>query len=138
MRRKRGEDRLQVYLAEHDVPCPKCGYNLRGLEGHTCPECGCGFDVQSLRVIGLEESWLRVWFADRWVAALEISSGALGIWNLLTRETGLPKSWLLCFVVIIMLESARDDIDHRWRFRLIAAAAVMVATQLALLIAVNR
>jgi hypothetical protein len=24
-----------------DVPCPSCGYNLRGLSlGHGCPECG--------------------------------------------------------------------------------------------------
>jgi hypothetical protein len=26
-------------LAEHDVPCPGCGYNLRGLRATSCPEC---------------------------------------------------------------------------------------------------
>lgn len=31
---------LRRYLADHDAPCPACGYNLRGLEGETCPECG--------------------------------------------------------------------------------------------------
>jgi len=32
---------LTLFLAEHDVPCPnpKCGFNLRGLKGTTCPEC---------------------------------------------------------------------------------------------------
>lgn len=31
---------LRTYLAERDVACPLCGYNLRALEGSACPECG--------------------------------------------------------------------------------------------------
>ncbi len=31
---------LQAWLSSRDVPCPVCGYNLRGLEQPTCPECG--------------------------------------------------------------------------------------------------
>lgn len=31
---------LHVYLAQRDVPCPRCRYNLRALHGHHCPECG--------------------------------------------------------------------------------------------------
>lgn len=31
---------LQVYLATADVPCPGCGYNLRGVTDSACPECG--------------------------------------------------------------------------------------------------
>jgi hypothetical protein len=30
---------LQAYLADQDVPCPGCGYNLRGLTSGVCPEC---------------------------------------------------------------------------------------------------
>lgn len=30
----------RVYLADIDVPCPSCGYNLRGSDGERCPECG--------------------------------------------------------------------------------------------------
>lgn len=33
-------DLLQTYLADRDVPCPGCGYNLRGHTGARCPECG--------------------------------------------------------------------------------------------------
>lgn len=31
---------LRRYLADHDVPCPRCEYNLRDLESDSCPECG--------------------------------------------------------------------------------------------------
>jgi hypothetical protein len=34
-------------LAE-DLPCPKCGYNLRGLTIPRCPECGFAFGWQDL------------------------------------------------------------------------------------------
>jgi hypothetical protein len=39
---------LADYLAEADVACPMCGYNLRGLAGESCPECGVAVSVQSL------------------------------------------------------------------------------------------
>lgn len=31
---------LASFLAEHDAPCPVCGYNLRALLTDRCPECG--------------------------------------------------------------------------------------------------
>jgi hypothetical protein len=31
---------LREYLAARDAPCPRCGYNLRGLTDPVCPECG--------------------------------------------------------------------------------------------------
>lgn len=31
---------LKVYLADRDVPCPGCSYNLRGCVAGKCPECG--------------------------------------------------------------------------------------------------
>lgn len=30
---------LRAYLAEHDLKCGACGYNLRGLTSSRCPEC---------------------------------------------------------------------------------------------------
>lgn len=30
---------LHAFLADRDVPCPHCGYNLRGLQAGVCPEC---------------------------------------------------------------------------------------------------
>ena len=34
------DESLVQFLATHDAPCPKCGYNLRSVESLTCPECG--------------------------------------------------------------------------------------------------
>ncbi|MCE7973090.1 MAG: hypothetical protein DYG92_02010 [Leptolyngbya sp. PLA1] len=36
---------LAAFLAEHDVACPNCGYNLRGLDKPRCPECGVTLTV---------------------------------------------------------------------------------------------
>jgi len=40
-RAKESEDdhRLLEFLRDRDVPCPKCGYNLRNLLKPKCPEC---------------------------------------------------------------------------------------------------
>jgi hypothetical protein len=32
-------EELRRYIAERDIPCPGCGYNLRGLASNRCPEC---------------------------------------------------------------------------------------------------
>ncbi len=37
--------RIRAFLAERDVPCPACGYNLRGASNRTCPECGRELDA---------------------------------------------------------------------------------------------
>src|SRR4051812_47683066 len=35
-----GAEFLQAFLAQRDVACPGCAYNLRDLQGQRCPECG--------------------------------------------------------------------------------------------------
>ncbi len=41
---------LRAFLAERDVPCPGCGYNLRGLTGAVCPECGAPLTMEAIRL----------------------------------------------------------------------------------------
>ena len=36
---------VRVFLAEHDAPCPGCGYNLRGTTGDKCPECAAALEL---------------------------------------------------------------------------------------------
>jgi hypothetical protein len=74
---------LRHYLAQYDAPCPGCGYNLRGLTGDTCPECG---DALRLGVVGSGRSgrarW-KVWAAHP-VALVLAATVGLGL--LLGRE----------------------------------------------------
>lgn len=44
----RADPSLTDLLARHDVPCPRCGYNLRGCRSATCPECGTPFTFNDL------------------------------------------------------------------------------------------
>lgn len=41
-------DPLIAYLAAHDAPCPGCGYNLRGLQTNSCPECGRTLSLKAI------------------------------------------------------------------------------------------
>ena len=36
------------YLADRDLPCPKCKYNLKGIASARCPECGEQLTVAQL------------------------------------------------------------------------------------------
>jgi hypothetical protein len=37
---------LKAYLADRDVPCPGCGYSLKGCVSHRCPECASEMTLQ--------------------------------------------------------------------------------------------
>ncbi|MEM6459476.1 MAG: hypothetical protein AAF710_08815 [Planctomycetota bacterium] len=55
--RQDDEAALRGFVAERDVGCPSCDYNLRGLTGDVCPECGVGLRLRvglaEPRVLGL-------------------------------------------------------------------------------------
>jgi len=40
---------LSEFLADRDVPCPGCGYNLRGVATDKCPECGAVLELEIKR-----------------------------------------------------------------------------------------
>lgn len=44
---------LRLYLTGRDVPCPRCGYNLRDGVAGVCPECGAGIKLHVHPVIKL-------------------------------------------------------------------------------------
>lgn len=60
---------LALYLAERDIPCPNpaCGFNLRGLSGSACPECGHELQI-GLRGPG------ELFRVRAWVYALALST----------------------------------------------------------------
>ncbi|MEO1716445.1 MAG: hypothetical protein AAFR76_04975 [Planctomycetota bacterium] len=51
-------DQIKAYLADRDVPCPRCGYNLRGVADPTCPECAgeISFRPDAIRCEGMSEN----------------------------------------------------------------------------------
>lgn len=53
-------DPLLELLATNDIPCPRCGYLLRGVTKRRCPECGIDFDFGLLVARGrrLALSWM--------------------------------------------------------------------------------
>lgn len=61
-------DRL---LAKRDWPCEKCGYNLRGMRGGACPECGTKLNLRDLRRRLAEDPWVRKWsWRSQWAFRL--------------------------------------------------------------------
>jgi len=53
------EEGLAAFVAGRDVPCPACGYSLRGLRAGSCPECGERLELR----VGLAEPRMGLWIA---------------------------------------------------------------------------
>lgn len=60
---------LAVFLAQRDEPCPKCGYNLRGVQAAACPECGTTLELAVRRVAPLAGYALFLLLAFGWLFA---------------------------------------------------------------------
>jgi len=48
---------LRAFLRDRDIPCPRCGYNLRALPDANCPECGAPLTIH----IGSPRMALGAW-----------------------------------------------------------------------------
>ncbi len=68
---------LQDYLADREAACPVCRYNLRGLDGDHCPECGARIDLR----VGSIDLRLGPWLAC--VLSIALPMGFTGILALL-------------------------------------------------------
>lgn len=74
---------LEQYLANRDELCPACGYNLRGLTGTHCPECG-----DELRLhVGLVEPKKAAFFTG----LIGLSAGG--------GFSGLLMVYAICFII---------------------------------------
>lgn len=95
-----------MHMAEQDVPCPGCGYNLRGCQKAACPECGValvlsvnhtGGDhyIRALRLLFLA---LIVWSGAGQLPGAVMET--ISAWEMVGRAGGaLNTSWFLWYVV---------------------------------------
>ncbi|UCF33509.1 MAG: hypothetical protein JSV78_14355 [Phycisphaerales bacterium] len=103
-------------MQEHSYPCPQCEYDLRGLEGGRCPECGHPFLRESLQpeIPGLPvERWLEA--AETRTARMLLPLGIAAapgkgfqpkcrLSRLLTTSPQRVLVWmLLCYVVVSVI-----------------------------------
>jgi hypothetical protein len=93
----------QSQMIGGDIPCSRCGYNLRALESHgLCPECG-GSIAQSIEVDGYRRSVAPRPFTDRRVV-LELLEGAI-----------FAIAALLTAVAIVFMPIWAFELKTRWR-----------------------
>jgi hypothetical protein len=126
-------------LAQQDVPCPACGYNLRGLLRPRCPECGAEINPRLLTRSRREPS-ARLY---RVLEAVVLIGAILSIFLLSFRAAraigahdplkivaaiALPLIWLA--VVVFWTRSrprlARTPAHQQARIASAAAAALLV------------
>jgi hypothetical protein len=111
---------VREFLRARDVPCPGCGYNLRGIPEPRCPEC------ERAVTLGIEGEWGQPRQRVEAVVLLWIifvaSLGILGVWVTggLSWVSVLP-AWMVGVV-----------------FATIGVAAVEVAATLRLIAAMRR
>jgi hypothetical protein len=77
-----GDASLEHFLAERDVACPGCGYNLRNLTSNRCPECAREIRL-AIHLVEPRQGW--------------VIAGVIGL------SAGLGLSGLLVVYAIIMM-----------------------------------
>ncbi len=87
-------------FADMDLPCPQCGYNLRGLPASCCPECGTAFDP----VIGYAAAWTIPVAAC--LLSLECGGKRYVPWLIQSWEFLLvfkSRPWALAFMAVLLV-----------------------------------
>lgn len=121
---------LRAFLADRDVPCPRCGYNLRTLAGDRCTECGTAL----MLTVNATEPIQRAWIAAMVAATLGAGIGLMFL-ALILGEAGLPPrewywiigiSWAFFPVVAVLIWKRRTFLRGATWVQVWLVAAVCV------------
>ena len=92
-------DLIRAWLANHDVECPVCAYNLRTSISQTCPECGAHLELR----VGSADLRLGAWIVS--LMGLALPLGFVGIYSAIMFLPVLgvrgPATWFLLPLGII-------------------------------------
>lgn len=102
---------LCAYLADHDAPCPICGYNLRGVTLGVCPECECPIELG----VSSSSSFLGAWLLALLAFAMPLSFDLLvGLMMIIsTVMTGFEDASAI-FLMISLLTLSMTCIGMLW------------------------
>lgn len=118
------DELLRQFLADRDVPCAQCGFNLRGLGGPACPECGMALRLDVPRQTILDRRRGLVWTAAALMALLDLVSVIMHVYYLVAYPAmGGTYSWtyavggvtaaaMLVAIAIVMIRLARRPTDE--------------------------
>lgn len=84
-------DPLRDFLADRDVHCPHCRYNLRGCDLRSCPECGGRLDLTLAERPRDALPW-RVLVAVAIVVVVDHAASAVS-WGLMLAQNGWWWGW---------------------------------------------
>ena len=134
------------------IPCPHCNYDLRGNTSSPCPECGFGFDDETLQTIERKRRFERVWLEASIQELWWIPCAILVIGAAVTINASLPPgpsflrhftlgrlfraeglyAWPLLLAIFIAGRAEHIETYARssWRRRTRIAAALFTAIEL--------
>src|SRR5947208_13149861 len=95
------ERMLLEYVADRDVACPSCMYNLRGLTTPRCPECGRELKLS----VGLAQTYLRAYVLLLFAVFSGAGGGLLWCvdflkvpWSILTRRQEVVVIYFMAYL----------------------------------------
>ena len=131
---------LIQWLADRDVECPSCRYNLRNLTTPRCPECGEPLQL----TVSLAEPYFKAW-----IALMGALSGGAGVGLLVLISIARGEWWqqatrlhFAFFLFLAMIPAAalaawkrhrlqRMSHQKQWLLAIVAILAFLTAVGLA-------
>lgn len=131
-------------VADRDMPCPKCSYNVRGIESDKCPECGARLALR-LAVGDTYLPYKGPWFVAILGIAVPLVDIALRAMHVTSHSSrrhfpGAVELWIVtaCLSMALVLVIARRNWfgskSRLWQWRTAVATCMLMSLLLALLL----